>query len=308
MKYDTSPLSIDTLDVAPNPSDDPLRFVPDDQDIHQTNESSEFDSGSISPPTIDPRQIEIPVGFETFIENRPETDTLKGFAADPTRPKYRSWAMVGLLVVFSAFAGGTAVYFFASPTNTTSVQQQAPAANTAVTDVQPSDTFVIKTPNETAAEEPLVPHSPEVASEPARPVYLGKTREDQPASDANIQLPASDQTTETAPTLGQAPTPTEPEPQLKQPEREAKVGAYVVEKPASGRKPLARCADGTYSFSASKSAACSGRGGVGEWMTDGRPASNTPAKQAAYVLGPRGGCYYLDSSNKKIYVEKKFCQ
>jgi hypothetical protein len=37
-------------------------------------------------------------------------------------------------------------------------------------------------------------------------------------------------------------------------------------------------------------------------------AATTPAKQAAYVLGPRGGCYYLDSSSKKIYVEKKYCQ
>ncbi|MEQ1765200.1 MAG: DUF3761 domain-containing protein, partial [Pyrinomonadaceae bacterium] len=97
------------------------------------------------------------------------------------------------------------------------------------------------------------------------------------------------------------------QPKLPPAERESKVGAYVVEKPA-GRNPLARCADGTYSYSASKSAACAGRGGVGEWIGDGKPIPSTPTKQAAYVLGPRGGCYYLDSSNKKIYVEKKYCQ
>jgi len=306
MKYDTSPLSIDTLDVESARSEDPLRFVLADDDIHQTNVNLEDDSGPISQATV----LSGSVGFDTFIENRHKTDSLKSFSVEPPGAKYRSFVLAGVLAVVSAFAGGFAVYFFSATADQGIVQKQTPAANTSVNEVGPSETFVVKQTSERAAEEPLVPHVPDGSRNPDRPVQLARTPEetpvvveaspDQTAASSAVEQPVTN--TEAAPTAG------DPAPPQKLPEKEAKVGAYVVEKPASGRKPLARCADGTYSFSASKAAACSGRGGVSEWMADGKAASNTPAKQAAYVLGPRGGCYYLDSSNKKVYVEKKFCQ
>jgi hypothetical protein len=303
MKYDTSPLSIDTLDVEPPPSDG-LRFVPADQNIHQTNGVDESDSGPISQVTVLSRNV----GFDTFIENRHGVDAPASLSSIPEPTRYRSWVMAGLLAVLSAFAGGATVYF-SNSVAPEARQQQSDPANTAVTDVQPTDTFVMKSPTERAAEEPLVPHSPEPSTIQGRPVRLtSRASAEENEANANATTPTTN-TTETA-TPGGQDTLGEPVGgrQSKQPEREAKVGGYVVEKPATARKPLARCADGTYSFSASKTAACSGRGGVSEWMAGDKPAANTPAKQAAYVLGPRGGCYYLDSSNKKVYVEKKFCQ
>src|SRR5690606_16383476 len=151
----------------------------------------------------------------------------------------------------------------------------------------------------TAAEEAIAqrPSGPVGQRErQARGASKGTETDDEPPSDvpAVVDASPSDQ-----PSVAAQP--------VRSPERGAKVGGYVAERPA-GRRPLARRSDGTYSFSASKSSACSGRGGVSEWMTDGKRSASAPAKQAAYVLGPRGGCYYLDSSDKKVYVEKKHCQ
>lgn len=302
MKYDTSPLSIDTADVEPSPASNELRFVPADPSIHQTN-GSDSDSGPISQATV----LSKNVGFDTFIESRPETSSLESNRAEPAKLTFRSWAIVGLIAVFSAFAGGTSVYFFSSPPRAAALENKPAVNSTAVTDVQPSDTFVVKAPSERAAEESLVPHSPEVAGQPPRPAYLVKPDVREPVTDANSNSQIAAKTVESTPPNVTVPQATvEPDP--RRPEREAKVGAYVVEKPVTSRTPIARCADGTYSFSASKAAACSGRGGVSDWMTGGKPTSNTPPKQTAYVLGPRGGCYYLSSSNKKVYVEKKYCQ
>jgi hypothetical protein len=300
MNYDTSPLSIDTLDAEPARPEDPVRFVPEDQNIRQTNGPGIPDSGPISQATVLSRNV----GFDTFIEGRPATNPKLDSVEVPGGTKYRTWVFASLLAAFSAFAGGFAVYFTAAPASTVSVPSQAPAVNIAVTDVQPSDTFVVKSPSETAAEEPLVPHSPEAAVQPVRPAHLAKTPAGPQVPESTVETSTPELSVANGQTISNE---TQETPQMKQPEREAKVGAYVAEKPA-GRKPLARCADGTYSFNASKAAACSGRGGVSEWMPDGRSTSKAPAKQAAYVLGPRGGCYYLDSSNKKVYVEKKYCQ
>jgi hypothetical protein len=36
--------------------------------------------------------------------------------------------------------------------------------------------------------------------------------------------------------------------------------------------------------------------------------TNTPAVATrTYYAGPKGGCYYLNSSGRKVYVDKKFC-
>lgn len=291
MKYDTSPLSIDTAGVDLTTPEQELRFVP---------EEDHPDSGPISQQTILAPSHETQVGFSTFIEPPPQTNRLDAIKDKLDSKKYKTWAMTALLAAFSAVAGGFAVFWVSSnPPPTTQNQPQTIAAEP-VTEIQSTDAFVAKHAADSAAEEPLVPHSPEV------PVHRERTlstapRSEQTAPEPSANTAADDLKVET-------PEIAAPDPPKPQPEREAKVGAYIVEKPA-GRRPLARCSDGTYSFSASKSAACSGRGGVSEWMSGDKPSvGTTPAKQAAYVLGPRGGCYYLDSSNKKIYVEKKYCQ
>lgn len=81
----------------------------------------------------------------------------------------------------------------------------------------------------------------------------------------------------------------------------------------------ARCADGTFSYRKTRSGTCSHRGGVAEWL-DGSKASTKPAevKQAKsevplsngerkFILGSRGGCYYLGPTGNKNYVDKSFC-
>jgi len=291
MKYDTSPLSIDTTGVDLTPPEQELRFVPEDE--HP-------DSSSISLQTVIAPSLETQVGYSTFIEPPPQTNRLDAIKEKLDSSKYKTWASTALLALFSGFAGGFAVFWIGSEQPpTTQVQPQMIAAQP-VTEIQTAEAFVAKPAADFAAEEPLVPHSPEIRAHREVAVNsVTKVQQTVPETAANNTVTSIPAETQVA----------EADPALARPERESKVGAYIVEKPAKGRRPLARCADGTYSFSASKAAACSGRGGVGEWMSGEKPSTAAaPAKQAAYVLGPRGGCYYLDSSNKKIYVDKKYCQ
>lgn len=289
MKYDTTPLSIDTAGVDLTPPEQELRFVPEDD--HP-------DSGPISQQTViasPPTQI----GYSTFIEPPPQTNRLDAIKEKLEAPKYRTWAFTALLASISAVAGGLAVVWVSADRPPTIQSQPQLIVAEPVTDIQTNETFVPKQAVDSAAGQPLLPHMPEVSARRERPLN----------SATQVELTESD-TSAANNAVNEAPidVPTTAKTEQAQPEREAKVGAYIVEKPA-GRKPLARCSDGTYSFSASKSAACAGRGGVSEWMSGDKPSTvTTPAKQAAYILGPRGGCYYLDSSSKKIYVEKKYCQ
>lgn len=85
----------------------------------------------------------------------------------------------------------------------------------------------------------------------------------------------------------------------------------------------ARCADGTYSYNKTRSGVCSYRGGVAEWLDGGKPISTTkttpgtPIKTQTdaktsgnvrkFILGARGGCYYVSESGNKNYVDKSFC-
>ncbi|MBX3244168.1 MAG: hypothetical protein KF685_06900 [Acidobacteria bacterium] len=72
--------------------------------------------------------------------------------------------------------------------------------------------------------------------------------------------------------------------------------------------PVARCNDGTYSYRSSRGEVCGQRGGVAEMLGSGGSTKNTaPAENRTYVLGPRGGCYYMSKSGAKVYVDKKFC-
>lgn len=94
--------------------------------------------------------------------------------------------------------------------------------------------------------------------------------------------------------------------------------ANTVE-PANTAVATARCADGTFSYRKTRSGTCSHRGGVAEWL-DGSKASTKPAEakpaktetatpngERKFILGSRGGCYYLGPSGNKNYVDKSFC-
>jgi hypothetical protein len=289
MKYDTSPLSIDTSGVDLTPPEHALRFVP---------EEDHPDSGPISQQTVVARSVDTQVGYSTYIEPPPQTNRLNLIKCKLETPRYKTWAMTALLATFSAVAGGLSVYWVSSDRPPATQIRPRNADVEPVTEIQTAEAFVARQPADSAALEPLIPKPPEIPAHRERTLnHASRVGKADSENSANEMV-----------SNGAIETPELAEPEQPKPEPESKVGAYVVEKP-QGRRPLARCADGTYSFVASKSAACSGRGGVSEWMSgDKAPAATTPAKQAAYVLGPRGGCYYLDSSNKKVYVENKYCQ
>lgn len=87
----------------------------------------------------------------------------------------------------------------------------------------------------------------------------------------------------------------------------------------------AKCADGTFSYRKTRSGACAYRGGVAEWLdgkndgssslgsqTNKQPVKTQTAEKPVeagrkFVLGSRGGCYYLGPTGNKNYVDKSFC-
>lgn len=74
--------------------------------------------------------------------------------------------------------------------------------------------------------------------------------------------------------------------------------------------PTARCQDGTVSYSPSRSGACSSHGGVVDWQNESKKSSAAKVKslEKKYLLGSRGGCYFVNSNGTKIYVDRKMCE
>lgn len=71
--------------------------------------------------------------------------------------------------------------------------------------------------------------------------------------------------------------------------------------------PVAKCGDGTFSYRKSGAGSCAQRGGVVEWL-DGTPSNTKSTRETRnYFLGPKGGCYYLNTKGTKIYVDKSYC-
>jgi endonuclease YncB( thermonuclease family) len=71
----------------------------------------------------------------------------------------------------------------------------------------------------------------------------------------------------------------------------------------------ARCRDGSLSLSKSRRGACSSHGGVSEWLGSTKNNSNEKTQQTMgkYIRGSRGGCYYINGSGNKTYVDKSLC-
>lgn len=97
--------------------------------------------------------------------------------------------------------------------------------------------------------------------------------------------------------------------------------AATADSSRSAAAATARCRDGAFNYSQTRRGSCSGHGGVAEWLTapatapveekKPEPEQQVPAKPATsnsgYVLGPRGGCYRLSDSGRKVYVDKSLC-
>ncbi len=108
-----------------------------------------------------------------------------------------------------------------------------------------------------------------------------------------------------------APTPADTEPKAAQPEPVASPPAVTkseaVETKAPSSSAIARCADGSLYYGATRRGACSGRGGVADWLGGASAPAKSDTTSRKYMLGPRGGCYYTNSKGGKSYVDKSLC-
>jgi len=255
--------------------------------------------------TTAPAITETVPSFQTLIERPPLTQTIVIERPVEKGNPFLSWLQMASLLGVAAFGGGLAVYLF-TPTAVQQTSTSRPAdANTGVTDLVSTDAFVSRSSSGSAADEPLIPEN----------TALDETKREKPVHPLNLPTRLTPETNNE--NTGQSPstvtgTQLDSDKALSgstpaiESNKEAKVGAYVVERPA-GRKPTAKCADGTFSYASSNSAACAQRGGVSAWLGEGKAIPQTNAPNVAYILGPKGGCYYLSRSNEKIYVDKKHC-
>lgn len=255
--------------------------------------------------TTSPAITETVPSFQTLIERPPLTQTIVIERPVEKGNPFLSWLQMASLLGVAAFGGGLAVYLF-TPTAVQQTSTSRPAdANTGVTDLVSTDAFVSRSSSGSAADEPLIPEN----------TALDETKREKTVHSLNLGTRLTPETNNE--NTGQSPS-TITGNQLDsdkalsgstpavESNKESKVGAYVVERPA-GRKPTAKCADGTFSYANSNSAACAQRGGVSAWLGEGKAIPQTNAPNVAYILGPKGGCYYLSRSNEKIYVDKKHC-
>lgn len=255
--------------------------------------------------TTAPAITETVPSFQTLIERPPLTQTIVIERPVEKGNPFLSWLQMASLLGVAAFGGGLAVYLF-TPTAVQQTSTSRPAdANTGVTDLVSTDAFVSRSSSGSATDEPLIPEN----------TALDETKREKPVHSLNLGTRLTPETNNE--NTGQSPstitgTQLDSDKALSgstpavESNKEAKVGAYVVERPA-GRKPTAKCADGTFSYANSNSAACAQRGGVSAWLGEGKAIPQTNAPNVAYILGPKGGCYYLSKSNEKIYVDKKHC-
>lgn len=295
--------------VPADPLGEEVRFAPEDDfsevgDISfetiypgETVSSKEFFDETIAVST------ETAPSLATLVDVRPETQPIASEDSASGRRPLR-FIRAAALAAIAAAAGGFVVYI-AGPSNERPVAvEQRAIEKQGETDLLKTDIFVSRTPA-AAADQSVSP----IAEIPVKDIR--KTQSESqvslasqahtPVADASNQPPKNTDAANVEQVIANAPANS-----AANEAKEAKVAGMVIERPA-GRKPLARCADGTFSYSASREAACSQRGGVSEWIADGKPIQKAERGNVAYILGPRGGCYYLNTANQKIYVEKQYC-
>lgn len=296
--------------VPADPLGEEVRFAPEDDfaelgDIsfetvypRETVSSKEFFDETIAVST------ETAPSLATLVDVRPETQPIASEDSASGRRPLR-FIRAAALAATAAAAGGFVVYI-AGPSNEPPVAvEQRVIDKQGETDLLKTDIFVSRTPAAAAdqsvspgAEIPIVKDIRK--TQPESQVNLA-SQADTPVADASNQPPKNTDAANVEQVIANSPANS-----AANEAKEAKVAGMVIER-SGGRKPLARCSDGTFSYSASREAACSQRGGVSEWIADGKPIQKTERGNVAYILGPRGGCYYLNTANQKIYVEKKYC-
>lgn len=163
-------------------------------------------------------------------------------------------------------------------------------------------------PDPQIAAVPLV--EPEIPGTPDQLRTLhGVTTLPQPG-DITVQSPenAAVVSHNTPPQPVEAPK-VDPKPEPKPPTDRSVAASTVTAEPKTPvSSPIAKCADGTLYYGSGRRGACSGRGGVADWLGGGTAApAKTAAAQRKYMLGPRGGCYYVTASGSKSYVDKSLC-
>jgi len=162
----------------------------------------------------------------------------------------------------------------------------------------PNETVVNPTSNETVSEQKSA-INPEVSpnSSPTEKNVILESR-------TESEIPSG--FTEITPVASASPSSNANQPNQK---ATTTIAENKESKPANKTvSAIARCTDGTLSFSASRSGACSNHGGVASWLDGSNLPPKTKPSEKTYIRGLRGGCYYLNQNGKKTYVDQSLCK
>ncbi len=102
------------------------------------------------------------------------------------------------------------------------------------------------------------------------------------------------------------PVAVEPAPTVETISNQTPLATSPVENQQKG-PPIARCSDGSLYYGPTRRGACSGHGGVADWLGGANALPKADTASRKYTLGPRGGCYYVNSKGSKSYVDKSLC-
>ncbi len=181
----------------------------------------------------------------------------------------------------------------------------ADAENTARTERAGIWSNTITTLSETPTATPDSPANPETVSgnkdavnPEIAPQFPPVAKSETPESRTENSLPSG--FTTITPASSPSPTVSQPTPNV--------AVTNIEPKPANkSAAAIARCADGTLSYSVSRSGACSNHGGVAGWLDGSNSPTKTKPSERTYIRGSRGGCYYLNPNGRKTYVDQSLC-
>ena len=142
-------------------------------------------------------------------------------------------------------------------------------------------------PSRSTSEYPSASSSPEAVKVDEKPQNVAPVN------------PAAEQKVVTA--EPEVVVPTKPEVEKSKPARSEPL---VSEKRFGA---TARCNDGSLSYRTTRPGSCSGNGGVAEWLAPEKSPVRIDANGKKYTLGPRGGCFYINTGGSKVYVDKGLC-
>lgn len=223
------------------------------------------------------------------------------------------FGVAACIAVTCAFIAGIAVSRYSPPPDTPSMNSDASQAVTAKSNPsiesssqRPSDK--VRDPSVSDAVSKDAPVSSD-GSRTLQPPIIAAESSDEQSSTARRMNPDA-QKESSGVLVNRTIVVHESEDTNASPPKEKEEGAPPLNAGAVGsnkRRPIAKCNDGTFSYSAVRSDVCSQRGGVSEWTNERIPNRPNDAEIRAFILGPKGGCYYLNGSGTKVYVARKYC-